>query len=295
MKIGFIGAGKVGFSLGRYMMEQDMPVSGYYSQNVNSAKEAAAFTQTNYYSTMEELVYASDIIFLTVPDQNIKTVWEELKQFNLKNRLICHCSGALSSQVFYEMAHTGGYGYSIHPLYAVHSKTHSYQGLYHCYFTIEGDRKYMDFWKNFFSKLGNPCIELDSQQKTLYHCAAASASNLVLGLYAFSAKLLENCGFSENAAREALRYLFVQNAEHAAEVGLSDALTGPVERGDIDTVRKHLAALNQLEGVEQVEIYRLLSKEVVSLAKDKHPERDYSGLCELLETNYTTAEYCSDK
>ena len=53
MKIGFIGAGKVGFSLGRYFMERNVCVSGYYSRNLNSSKEAAAFTKTKYYEKGE--------------------------------------------------------------------------------------------------------------------------------------------------------------------------------------------------------------------------------------------------
>ena len=66
MKIGFIGAGKVGFSLGRYFMEHHMDVSGYYSQNPESAKAAAVFTQTAFFETLEDVVRKSEVIFLTV-------------------------------------------------------------------------------------------------------------------------------------------------------------------------------------------------------------------------------------
>ena len=77
MRIGFIGAGKMGFTLGKYLVEKnlteiskelDYSVSGYYSQNIESAKTAAAFTDTNYYDKLEELINACDIIFITVPN-----------------------------------------------------------------------------------------------------------------------------------------------------------------------------------------------------------------------------------
>ena len=78
--IGFIGAGKVGFSLGRYLMEHHMDVSGYYSQNPKSAQEAAKFTHTKFFEKLDDVVDKSEVIFLTVPDHAIKSVWEALKQ-----------------------------------------------------------------------------------------------------------------------------------------------------------------------------------------------------------------------
>ena len=52
MKIGFVGAGKVGFSLGKYMTEHGVSVSGYYSKNIDSAREASEFTDTKYDGSM---------------------------------------------------------------------------------------------------------------------------------------------------------------------------------------------------------------------------------------------------
>ena len=68
MRIGFIGAGKVGYSLGRYLKEHHISISGYYSRSLQSAMDAAEFTGTNFYSTLDELVKDSEVLFITVPD-----------------------------------------------------------------------------------------------------------------------------------------------------------------------------------------------------------------------------------
>ena len=78
-RIGFIGAGKVGFSLGRYFMEHHMDVSGYYSQNPKSARAAAIFTKTKCFEKLENIIGESEVIFITVPDSEIHGVWEQLK------------------------------------------------------------------------------------------------------------------------------------------------------------------------------------------------------------------------
>ena len=77
MKIGFIGAGKVGFSLGRYFAENGIFITGYYSKELQSATEAARFTKSRTYDNMAELVGDSDVIFLTVPDSAIKEVYDQ--------------------------------------------------------------------------------------------------------------------------------------------------------------------------------------------------------------------------
>ena len=68
MRAGFIGAGKVGFTLGKYLAMHGIEISGYYSRTPVSAKEAAEFTQSRYYTSIEEITKDSDTLFLTVPD-----------------------------------------------------------------------------------------------------------------------------------------------------------------------------------------------------------------------------------
>ena len=79
MKFGFIGAGKVGFSLGKYLADNNQNVVGYYSIINEEAIEAAKFTGSKYYENMEQLVEDSEVLFLTVPDGQIENLWNQLK------------------------------------------------------------------------------------------------------------------------------------------------------------------------------------------------------------------------
>ena len=100
MKTGIIGAGRVGCSLGKYFRSKNADLVGYYDTNTAAAKEAAAFTQTAGFNQVQQLVRESDILFITTPDSLLVPVWEEIKGMSHRNQIICHCSGALSSDSF---------------------------------------------------------------------------------------------------------------------------------------------------------------------------------------------------
>ena len=278
-KIGFIGAGKVGFSLGRYFMEHHMDVSGYYSQNPLSAKEAAAFTQTAFFETLQDVVRESDVLFLTVPDSKIASVWNELKQHHIQGKIVCHCSGALSSDIFSNMESFQIYGYSIHPLFAIHDPYTSYKELSQCLFTIEGHEQYKDYFKSLFKQLGNPLQVIDKEDKVRYHLTATMASNLVVGLVHLCEQQLIQCGFAKENCTKALGPLLQFNIAHILSDGCEKALTGPLERCDCATVKKHLQAIS---GNEET-IYKCLSKVLLAIAKNKNPERHYEEMEGILE------------
>lgn len=286
MAVGFIGAGKVGFSLGRYFTGHSIRVSGYYSRNPKSAHEAADFTGTGFYATIDDLIWDSKVIFITTPDDAIGQVWGQLKAANIYDRIVCHCSGVLSSEIFSESS-APRYrcrGYSIHPLLAVSSRLDSYKELSRTLFTIENGAKervqrQADEIDAMFRACGNQVIYLRPQDKARYHAAAVMASNLVLGLAQTAAEELQNCGFSRKEALDALVPFMQRNVAHLENHMPEEVLTGPVERGDVQTVCTHLETLTATNR----EIYRLLSGKALALAKKKNPERDYQVMGEKLK------------
>lgn len=266
MKIGFIGAGKMGFTLGRHFTEsKDLQLMGYYSRNPGSAKQAAQFTDTKYYGDIRNLVEEADALFLTVPDGQIAVMADMLDSLgdSMSGKIICHTSGALSSQIFSGMKNQV-YGYSIHPIYAVNSKTESYKHFSDCFITIEGDVRYLDYWQKVFTELGHGTKVIDADDKPKYHAAAVYVSNLVIGLYHMGIRLLTDCGFREDEAEEALKPLFGNNAENLMKTGCAGALTGPVARCDKETVGRHMQVL---DGDAQ-RIYAVLSEELSHIAEE---------------------------
>lgn len=266
MKFGFIGAGKVSFSLGKYFSINKLNVVGYYSKNNESAKEAAEFTNSKYFKSMEELIKECDVIFITTPDRVIKEVWNNINKNIILNKIICHCSGSLSSEIFSNIIDYKAYSYSIHPLFAFSDKYNSHKTLNEAFITIEGDSRYLDFFKKMFLRLNNKVKVISKENKDKYHTAAVTVSNHVISLAQIGISLLEECGFSEDEANKALYPLMLNNIINIGQNGIVSSLTGPVERGDLDTVIKHIKCL---KNEDDKVIYKLLSKKLVKIAKRK--------------------------
>ena len=92
--------------------------------------------------------------------------------------------------------------------------------------------------------------------------------------------LLCECGFTKDEALKALAPLFINNANNIVREGVNDALTGPVIRDDAITVQKHLNCLND----DDKKLYRLLSKKLYEISKNKNPDKDYDNIKTLLFT-----------
>ena len=183
-----------------------------------------------------------------------------------------------SKDAFPEINEYGAEGTSVHPLFPVSSKYESYKAIGDAFFCIEGDRA--DEWSRILSDMGNPVRIIESDIKIKYHAACVAASNLVCGLIAESTELLTQCGFSEKEALEALKPLAVSNLNRIFASDPVTALTGPVERNDVSTVKKHLDALG--EGTD-AEIYRSLSLKLTEMAEKRHSGADYSEMRSLLK------------
>lgn len=283
LSIGFIGAGRVGFTLGRYFFAKNLEISGYFSNTYEHACQAAELTHSKACKSIKELAKASQVIFITVPDRCIYDVYLTLKKCEIKDKILCHCSGSLSAEVFEDIEQVGAYGYSVHPIFAVSDKLNSYKEISKAFFTVEGDERKMPVIQEIFDRIGNPFQIISAENKHKYHASLVMSSNLVIGLYRIALSLLEECGFSHFAAEEALKPLFLNNAENLCQKGIVNALTGPIDRNDVDTVKKHLSALDD-ENAWMV--YQSLSKELINIAKEKYPDRNYNQLEITLEKEH---------
>lgn len=245
------------------------------------------------------MIEECDVIFLTVPDGSIRETWDQVKGYEIKEKIICHCSGAMSAaDAFPGIAETGANGYSAHPLFAVSDKYNAYKELSGVFFTLESAQSVEDakdavlarradardpglaILQGLLESKGNPTRIIAAADKTLYHCAAAVASNLVCGLIDQSVEMMKRCGFAEEDAVKALAPILTGNMAHIASKGPTASLTGPVERNDVETVRKHLECLTD---DRERQLYSLLSSRVIEMAQRRHPDRDYSDMRRLME------------
>lgn len=282
MKVGFIGAGKAGCSLGKYFTtktaQADIQVSGYYSLIEDEARWAAAFTKSQFFQAVEDVIAASDSIILSTPDGAIKNVWESINKEIITGKIICHLSGSLSSDVFSGIEKYGGYPISIHPMFAFSNKESVFSQLNHVSFTLEGDSIAVSKWKEIFTAFGNAVLEISKEVKPKYHAAASLLSNHVVAVLETGYQLLQECGFSEKEARQFSAELVRNNIEHVITDGSVLALTGPIERGDVKTVEKHLTVMNET----QKAVYQACGRKIVEIAKVKNPDREYDVIRRML-------------
>lgn len=246
MKIGIIGAGRVGTSFGKLLYEHNL-LSGFYDTIPPSFGYPV-------FKTKEELCENSDVIFITVPDDKIKVVWDEIKHM-CENKTVCHMSGAMSAQDAFPNFEKR---VSLHPMMAV-SNSDATEELKNAQFSIEGTA--VKEIKEAFSFLN--IREIDSDKKALYHASCVFASNLMQALVEIGIDNLTKCGFNKDEGIKALEKLTEANIKNIFEKGVFESLTGPVARNDIETVKKHLEVLHG----DDKEIYKLLSKKLTYIAE----------------------------
>lgn len=280
MRIGIIGAGRVGVTMGKYLGDAGVEVSGFYSKTTQSAVQAAEFTDTTVYKSLQDIVDASDTLMITTPDGVISEVWDCIAGYDLTGKILCHCSGSLSSNVFSGIEQTGAVGCSIHPMYAFSDRFTSYQNFSTAYLVAEGMPAAYEPLAQMFRELGHTVLYLRAENKVKYHAAAAMVSNDMIALFQTVLDLLEQCGFAREDSVGLLRPLVMGNVSNMLDKGPVAALTGPVDRGDTETVHKHLDALADSEAGE---VYRVLGKVLVKIAEQKYKGRDDTAMRQLFE------------
>lgn len=277
--VGFIGAGKVACSMGRYLSEKGVTVTGYYDTSEVSADDAATFSNSKAFADKESVIAASEVVFIATPDDVISRVWDEIRTMDIKDKWIGIFSGSLSSNLFSGIETTGAAGFSIHPMYAFSDRFSDYRQLHTARFTLEGDPSCVDAFCEFLEGLGHTVSVISPDKKMRYHAAASVASNLMVGLYEMSLGILMDCGFSEKEAGAFLSPLIQKNVTAMLADGPVKSLTGPIERGDVETVKHHLDVLKD----EEIDVYLPLARRLVEIAGKKNPGRNYDAMYEILE------------
>ncbi len=217
---------------------------------------------------MKDIIYENDILFITTSDDSIEIIDKKLSKFNLKHKYICHTSGSLKSSILFCSKKAGALIYSIHPIFAFSNKNTDIKKMKDICFSIEGDNEKDDlFIQNFINNLGNQFFIRDKDTSSTYHLANVLVSNLVLSLLDVGVNYFIKLGLSEGEALKAISPLVKINIENIFDDGFTKALTGPVVRGDITPIRKHLSALDN----KDKDIYKILSLnllKIIALAND---------------------------
>ena len=271
-EVSIIGAGRLGTTLASALAAQGYTIRSLVSRGVQSARKAArlldADVQVLAGKQLRSLIDA-DLFLITVPDDQIAGVARELSEINADRKVMAlHTSGALSSEVLEPLREKGWHTGSIHPLLSVSAAGGSLQGAF---WSVEGDRSALRSGKQIVRDLGGKSFSIRTEDKPLYHAAAVMVSGNVVALFDVALEMLGECGLDRKTAREVLLPLIASTVRSLETKSPEESLTGTFSRGDVETVKRHLAALKNKELAEALELYRLLGRRSLKLTKE-HPQ-----------------------
>ncbi|MCY2930286.1 MAG: DUF2520 domain-containing protein [Planctomycetota bacterium] len=155
------------------------------------------------------------------------------------------------------------------------------------YCFCEGDKDAVDVVTALAERIGGKPVRIQAAGKALYHAAAVVACNYLAALVDAAAVLCENAGLDRATALAALGPIVTATADNVAKLGPAEALTGPVDRGDVETVRRHMRALTGVDARLKA-LYKAAGEWTVALALRKKtigPETAERLRAALNETN----------
>lgn len=198
----------------------------------------------------------ADISFITTPDDVIGSVVASLEKLsNLKpGSIVVHCSGVLCSEILAPLRQQGCYVASFHPLKAFRAQRLDPDVFQDCDCVMEGDQEALDCLSALFGALRTNLISINSESKIKYHAAAVMASNYLVTLSSLATELMEEAGIANAIAKTMITNLMQSSLDNIKEARIpKEALTGPLLRGDLTTIKMHLAHLPQ---VHMMDFYR---------------------------------------
>lgn len=245
ISITIIGLGALGNTLAEACLQNSVPLSSIVTSN---KEKAEYFTAQNVqtFSSIEELAIKSDsLIFIAVPDDLIKDIVlkiakpEEDQPFP-ERVIFSHCSGAITSDVLEPLRLKGASVAAFHPLQTF-SLTTGGSRFHDIFISIEGDKTSLDKLKKLAEKIDARPVVLSKKQKQSLHAAAVFASNYLVAIMHAAESIALRAGIDEPMLK--LKPLIEQTMQNVFTGGPQNALSGPIQRGDLLTVQGHLNLL----------------------------------------------------
>ncbi|MDF1795590.1 MAG: DUF2520 domain-containing protein [Coxiellaceae bacterium] len=264
--INIIGAGRLGLHLAYVLKHQNNTIiQAVCNQTLISSQRAVELLAAgNAVAGIHDLPPA-DMTLITVPDDAVAAVANQLAlSANLQlNSVVVHCSGVLSSQVLNATRAKGCGIASMHPMKSFASLELCRDGFNQVFCALEGDNVAVEYIKNLFAAESIRWLSIDSQQKAAYHAAGVFASNYLVSVAHSACQCLQQAGISQQQALEVVAELMQGTLNNIQQNAcLRSSLTGPVERGDLMTIKQHMQHLNHSD---QQTLYAELGRNILEL------------------------------
>ena len=269
-RVVFIGAGKVAWHLSHALHKEGYIISGISSRKRSSAKKLADKFGCDFTTRSEKIDDNANIIFITTPDSEIEKVAQTLckGQVLRKKQLVIHTSGVLGAKILNCVRKYGAFALSMHPTLSFSSRSFSKDILTGVWFVLEGDAESIQLGERIVRDLGGQPLVIESKKKPLYHLALVFASNFFISIEDIAIDILIKCGIKKKNALKLIQPLVQSTEKNIWKRGTLKALTGPIERGDVETIKRHLALLSKHTRSFK-NTYRELSMHLLKMAEEK--------------------------
>ncbi|MFT0761605.1 DUF2520 domain-containing protein [Actinomyces sp. F1_1611] len=251
LRVGIIGAGRVGPAIASALRGNGYQISGIYARSSAGQDRVEVMLPGVRLLSPAQVVDSSDLVFLAVPDREIEVVAAELRDHWRPRQLVAHLSGATDLSVLAPAEAAGSLTMSLHPAMTFTGTSLDVHRLQGCPIAVTGDPLVRPVGWAIAQDLGGVPFELPAQNKVHYHAALTHGANHLVTVVVQAQRLLAEAGVPP----EALAPLARASLEGALVGGMAN-LTGPVARGDEQTVANHLA---ELAGNSVADSYRFLS------------------------------------
>lgn len=276
-----IGTGVVGTALAVLLEKAGLRCVGVHTRTTASYENFCRYLKSPHLE-LSVLAREADLLFITTLDGEIERVAEKLAKLSAHKpaQVWIHCSGSLQSASMRKNPELTVSYLSVHPLQAFADVDSALQLMAGVHFGIEGSNQRSEqLGRELVQILGGIPHRIKPEQKTLYHAGAVVASNYLVSLAYLGVKLFEMAGISRQEALESLLPLMQGAYQNVDRVGLHCALTGPIARGDVEVIEKHLQEMPEELG----KTYKALGRLALELGKERKKLQGLSYSPESLE------------
>lgn len=268
--VAIIGAGRLGTALGSALIKTGYTIQGISCKTIEEAQESSRIIGSGKpFEDNRKAAADSRFIIIAVPDDSILDVAAELAEgvSDWGEKLVWHCSGILTSSALVSLQYRKALSASVHPVKSFAEKVND-PGIFHgIHFSLEGEDKAFGLSKNIVQALGGIPFRIQAEDKPLYHAACSIASNFSLVLLESAAYLLSQTKSISRPGLEILFPLLQGTLQNVNKLDIKSALTGPIQRGDTNTVAAHLNALQEFPQHQQ--LYLRLAEQTLKMVKQE--------------------------
>lgn len=258
--ITLVGAGNLASALGPALKAAGYGIDAVVSRSFPKSKRRAAALAGKLDArvvALEDLQPVSDIIWLCHTDDALAQTARALaRKKGWQGRIVLHSSGALTSDVLTPLHRAGAYTASLHPMMTfVPGTTPEMEKVP---FAVEGHRQAVATAKRIVKALKAEVFEIRKEAKVLYHALGSFSSPMIVATLVTAERVGKAAGLSHKQVAKAMTRILLQTIVNYVQRGLSAAFSGPIKRGDLNTVRRHLQELQRVPGA--LDVYSALVK-----------------------------------